>query len=59
MSAFQGIEGLTLQRVADAVYKFGPANVALTLGGIALLAVIIDYSWMLYLHYQMVCSIDP
>ncbi|TKX21227.1 cytochrome P450 monooxygenase-like protein 38 [Elsinoe australis] len=53
MSAFQGIEGLTLQRVADAVYKFGPANVALTLGGIALLAVIIDYSWMLYLHYQM------
>ncbi|KAF2219157.1 putative cytochrome P450 [Elsinoe ampelina] len=53
MSALHGMEGLTLTRVADAVYKFGIGNVALALGGVALLVLIADYSWMIYMHYQM------
>ena len=48
------MEGLTLLKLRDAVTKHGYSSVALILFGLALTALVLDYAWMIYMHYKMV-----
>lgn len=52
-------EGLTLLKVGQAVVEYGAGHVLLVLVALAVTALAVDYSWMLYLHFKMVSYHTP